>query len=481
MLRRLLYPIIISILSAGCSLHSDILPSEMFATEPTIGARTKSQEILETLPPAAGVVTVSVYSYADYTGQQKPNDVPEYSKAVTQGGLPILKKALMDVSEGKWFRVLERGGLQDLLQERQLIRSIRESYTTADGRKLPELSPLLYSGLLLEGGIVSYESNITTGGLGARYLGIGGSTEYSRDIVTVYLRAVSVSNGEVLISVNSSKTIYSTGINGGIFKYVSFDKIVESEAGYTVNEPPQLAVRQAIEMAVYSLIMEGYKKKLWEFENLQQGLAAYERYRERIGIPIASDSGAPLPSISELENSSSPSKLPQTATQSAANPVETVVAPETVKADQESFLPSEKASGKDVSNKSSLPQPTADKASASASNVRSEAQVIDRSATKPDEQSLIELAVERTPPGWYVQFAAIQREHDQRQVNGILHELQAAGFPVTIQRAQINTIWVYRVLAGPYTAEGLARSAASKGWQQLSEWFLEPPFVRLIR
>ena len=49
----------------------------------------------------------------------------------------------------------------------------------------------------MDGGVIAYETNLLTGGLGARYLGIGGSTEFRRDTVTIYLRAISVKNGEI--------------------------------------------------------------------------------------------------------------------------------------------------------------------------------------------------------------------------------------------------------------------------------------------
>ena len=45
--------------------------------------------------------------------------------------------------------------------------------------------------MILEGGIIGYDSNIETGGRGARTLGIGGQTQYRRDVVIVSLRAVS--------------------------------------------------------------------------------------------------------------------------------------------------------------------------------------------------------------------------------------------------------------------------------------------------
>jgi curli production assembly/transport component CsgG len=52
--------------------------------------------------------------------------------------------------------------------------------------------------VLLEGGIISYDSNIITGGFGARYFGAGGSVKIQTRSVTVYLRMVSTSNGKIL-------------------------------------------------------------------------------------------------------------------------------------------------------------------------------------------------------------------------------------------------------------------------------------------
>ena len=145
------------------------------------------------------------------------------------------------------YRGQERGGLKDLLQERQIIGLMRDQYTLPNGAKLGPLPPLLYAGMLIEGGIVGYDSNVITGGIGAKYLGIGGDIKHQRDIVTVDLRAVNIANGQVMLSVTAEKTVYSTGFDGSIFKYVSFNKLLEAETGYTMNEPPQLAVRQAVD------------------------------------------------------------------------------------------------------------------------------------------------------------------------------------------------------------------------------------------
>ena len=74
-------------------------------------------------PPAGGPVPVAVYSFRDLTGQRKsvPN-VASLSSAVTQGADSYLIKALQDVGDQRWFIVLERVGLENLIKERQMIR-----------------------------------------------------------------------------------------------------------------------------------------------------------------------------------------------------------------------------------------------------------------------------------------------------------------------------------------------------------------------
>ncbi|HSK40301.1 MAG TPA: CsgG/HfaB family protein, partial [Arenibaculum sp.] len=168
--------------------------------------KTPSLDELQSLPAPARKIAVAVYRFEDKTGQNKPNDLfSEYSRAVTQGGTSILINALERAGSRAWFTPVERESLQALLQERQIIRVTRDEY---GGDDLPPLPPLTYAGIMLDGGIIGYDSNTLTGGFGARFLGIGGNTENRRDTVTVYLRAVSVSTGEVLKSVNVSKTIY---------------------------------------------------------------------------------------------------------------------------------------------------------------------------------------------------------------------------------------------------------------------------------
>jgi curli production assembly/transport component CsgG len=210
-------------------------------------------------------IPIAVYKFNDMTGQRKPaQSFASLSSAVTQGAEVFLIKALQDAGNGNWFKVVERVGLENLVKERQIIRSQRELYEKEEAKPL---TPLIVAGVMIEGGIVGYDSNIGTGGVGARVLGIGASQEYRKDEVTVVLRLVSVNTGEVLLSTGASKTILSTSAGANLFKFVDLGtKSVEFEAGATVNEPTTYAVRVATETAVADMIREGAKKKLWKFK-----------------------------------------------------------------------------------------------------------------------------------------------------------------------------------------------------------------------
>jgi curli production assembly/transport component CsgG len=228
-------------------------------------------DLLRSLPPPVEPIVVAVYKFRDQTGQYKSSEnLVQYSTAVTQGATPMLIRALMEAGNGKWFTVLEREGLTDLMNERKIIHQTREIYAD-DKAKVeshgPSLPPLLYAPILLEGGIVAYETNLLTGGVGAHYFGLGGSTEFRRDTVTSMLRAVSVKNGSVLNHVDARKTVFSIQLDSGLFRYVAFKRLLEVEAGVTSNEPPQMAVMETIEACVYAMIMEGLVNNLWSFKD----------------------------------------------------------------------------------------------------------------------------------------------------------------------------------------------------------------------
>ena len=215
--------------------------------------------------PNGKPMTVAVYKFSDLTGQRKPGEkFANISTAVTQGGLDLLIMSLSEIGRGKWFNVLERTSLDSLIKERQLIRNGRES---VDGNEAQKLPTLVFAGVMINGGIIGYDSNITTGGDGARFLGIGVTTQFREDIVTVSLRLTSVATGEVLASTSASNTIYSTSVDGSIFRFVDLGtELVELETGSTKNEPVTFAVKRAIDKAVVNLIYKGYRKDLWEFK-----------------------------------------------------------------------------------------------------------------------------------------------------------------------------------------------------------------------
>ena len=233
-------------------------------SSPKMGEKTNLQFPIKKLPPPKEKIVVGVYKFRDQTGQYKPTENgSSFSTAIPQGITSILIKALED---SDWFIPIERENVANLLNERQIIRTTKQEYAQSNNKNNnnQQLPPLLFAGVLLEGGVISYDTNVLTGGLGARYFGIGASTQYRQDRISVYLRAVSTLNGKILKSVYVDKTILSTSINGSIFKYVDTERLLESEIGITQNEPVQIAVKQAIEKAVQALIIDGIQDKVWE-------------------------------------------------------------------------------------------------------------------------------------------------------------------------------------------------------------------------
>ena len=215
--------------------------------------------------PVGEPIIIAVYDFLDMTGQKKPGgNFASMSTAVTQGAYQILIKALQDAGDGKWFRVVERASLPSLLQERKLIRSTRQQ---VDGDKAEPLPPLLFAGAYLTGGIVGYDSDVKSGGYGARILGIQAHKQWRQDVVTIILRLVNVQSGEVVLSIVVEKTIISGETGGDVFKYFDADTLLlEVEIGVARNEPVTFAVRKAIEKGIVELIKEGDEKGLWKMK-----------------------------------------------------------------------------------------------------------------------------------------------------------------------------------------------------------------------
>ena len=231
--------------------------------------KTRVDELVNIASPAGEPIVIAVYNFSDKTGQRKPSDkIATLSSAVTQGAEVFLIKALQDAGRGKWFRPVERVGLDNLIKERQLIRNQRETY---EGKDAKPLTPMLVAGVMVQGGIVGYDSNIISGGAGAALLGIGASAQYRTDEVTVIIRLVSVHTGEVLVSAGATKTILSAGVDGNVMKFIDQGTMsVQIEAGANINEPATYAVRVATEAAVVDMIRQGVKKKLWQFASTRK-------------------------------------------------------------------------------------------------------------------------------------------------------------------------------------------------------------------
>jgi curli production assembly/transport component CsgG len=253
--------ILIGLLIAGCTHLQN--GNRGFPAETS---ETPMQSSLESFPPIGNgkPVTVAVYNFIDKTGQRKPSEaIASLSSAVTQGGEIYLIKALMDLSKGRFFNVVERNNLDSLIKERQLIRNTRSSF---DEKSEKPLAPLQFAGVLIEGGIVGYDSNKATGGAGVRWLGIGPQAEWRMDVVTVGLRLVSVLTGQILVAITTEKTILSTNVGVNVFKFYDMGtNVLEIEAGTSSNEPVNYAVRQAIEKSVLELVKDGKKKGLWSY------------------------------------------------------------------------------------------------------------------------------------------------------------------------------------------------------------------------
>ena len=152
--------IVMAIALSGCATSMN----QASWTPPEV-SRSPIQSVLDTVPKLDGPkITIAVYNFQDKTGQRKPNqNFSQLSSAITQGSEVWVVQALKEVGDSTWFTVVERIGLDNLVKERQLIKSTREVY---EGKEAIKLKPLLFAGLMIEGGVVGYESNIESGGIG---------------------------------------------------------------------------------------------------------------------------------------------------------------------------------------------------------------------------------------------------------------------------------------------------------------------------
>lgn len=236
---------------------------------------------IDTLPaPAGPKIPVAVYGFKDLTGQRKPSSTLSlFSTAVTQGAESYLIKSLQEAGNRQWFTVVERVNLDNLLKERQMIKQTREIYEGANAKPLP---PLTLAGVILEGGIIDYNSNILTGGTGFAVLGIGPYTQYTQDQVVISMRLVSVQNGEILASVTIEKNLLSTQDGATAMRfYDQGRKTFEFDSSQTFNEPGNYALRSAIEQGIVELVKQGEKLGLWKYKEVSNELVQKEAPSER--------------------------------------------------------------------------------------------------------------------------------------------------------------------------------------------------------
>ena len=268
--QKLLCPLVL--LLSSCSIFDqfeDTYDQRFSANDVVKISQLQSKDLVSVKAPTVRpVVAVYPSSFTDQTGQRKSNSsFALFSTAVTQQPSALLIGALKHASNGKFFRVVERVGLDNLTKERQLIRSAREQL--ADNEESKSVPPLLFAGVLLEGAVIAYDTNLATGGVGARYLGIGKSAQYRKDNITVSLRLVSVATGEILIVVMSQKTVFSYGQSEDVFRFTEMGtELVEVELGNASNESATIALMKAIEGAVLELINIGYSKEFWKHEEI---------------------------------------------------------------------------------------------------------------------------------------------------------------------------------------------------------------------
>ena len=277
LLQRLLYLLTASVLLNSCASHVKNLapcidnPDHDYKDLVTVISEAKcfsksafvnepiTNRIKQVKAPNVRPV-VAVYKFQDLTGQRKSIDgYASFSSAITQAPETYLIRAL---KQSNFFRVVERYGIDHLVRERQIIRNTREKFSDET-----EQLPLLFAGLIIEGGVVDYNTNLLTGGIGARYLGIGNSKQYREDTVVVSIRVVSVSTGEILLETLTTKTILSVGLSNDLFRYIADGtKLVEFETGNAMNESKSIALQSAIEIAIVNIIEQGIEKGFWSYK-----------------------------------------------------------------------------------------------------------------------------------------------------------------------------------------------------------------------
>lgn len=276
MVIRQLYLFLSAVLLSSCAIIIDPLennlPPIQKIEKPEIGTLLVPELAnIQSANKVKPVVAIYTGGFTDQTGQRRSNSsYATFSSAVTQAPDAYLIRALKHAGSNYdgFFEVVERVGLDNVTKERQIIRSTRQEF-----KEDKKLQPLMFAGLIMQGGVISYESNIKSGGAGARYLGIGMSRQYKQDTVAISLRTVSVSTGKVLLEVLVTKTILSASIDQDVFRFITDStELVEIENGLVRNESINIALQTAIETAVLQTIKEGATRGYWNIDEQLKGI-----------------------------------------------------------------------------------------------------------------------------------------------------------------------------------------------------------------
>ena len=244
--------VLISMFLVSCAAKN---PGTEFHDSATGRPIDQHLDLLINLPAPDKQISVAVYSFSDLTGQRKPNDnYADLSYAVSQAGNDMLIGILLKAARGQWFKVAERDELKAVVQEQTL--------KAGHGHKRNKLISADY---LLTGGIIGYDSNFVTGGFGARYFGIGASTKYRSDLITIALRLVDTRTGEVILATEAHDTVMSYGFSGGGVRHIA-GKFVELDAGITRNEVLTIITRRAISKSLLQLMEEAVDRKIWKLD-----------------------------------------------------------------------------------------------------------------------------------------------------------------------------------------------------------------------
>jgi len=287
---------------AGCSTVRPL--GKVTMKDKPVVSGTMLKEVDQMPAPNGPPISVAIYGFKDLTGQRKNSQTLSlFSTAVTQGAESYLIKTMQEVGNRQWFTVVERVGLDNLLKERQMIKQTREIYEGTNAKMLP---PLTMAGVIIEGGIIDYNTNTLTGGSGVAIFGIGAQTQYTQDIVVISLRLVSVQTGEVLTTVTIEKNLLSTsdGLTGMRF-FNNYTDSFEIDSSQSFNEPGNYALRSAIEQGVVELIKKGERQGLWQYKQARVEDKAPEPKAEVKAEPVVDKTPQPSRPVTAIANSPS--------------------------------------------------------------------------------------------------------------------------------------------------------------------------------